>query len=215
MTRINILQIAETVVNIHHRQTRFPPAFSNAFWCILQLFINEKRNNLCSIHTRITSSIFHDIFSSSVASVAKLGHPDTSTMPRVNKLETWEVFVHKSTPHNRHHKHQARSFVVKKYFQPEVEFTILGAEWVLQGRHPVGYWGEALKGGQWPHCPLAFWTVILWRLFSHTYTWSKLKPLWPTAQAQYDPLFPPFSTPAQFLWPEAQAGESSCLSSCP
>ena len=37
-------------------------------------------------------------------------------MPRVNKLETWEVFVHTSTPHNRHHKHQARSFVVKKKY---------------------------------------------------------------------------------------------------
>ena len=76
-----------------------------------------------------------------------------------------------------------------KYIQPEVELTVLGAEWVLQGRHPVGYWGEALKGGQWPHCPPAFWTVTLWRLSTHTYTWSKLKPLWPTAQAQYDPLF--------------------------
>ena len=76
-----------------------------------------------------------------------------------------------------------------KYIQPEVQLTVLGAEWVLQGRHPVGYWGEALKGGQWPHCPPAFWTVTLWRLSTHTYTWSKLKPLWPTAQAQYDPLF--------------------------
>ena len=91
------------------------PAFSHAFWCILQLVIHEKLNNLWTLHTRITWSIFHDMFSSSVASVAKLGQtPDTSTMPRVNKLETWEVFVHKSTPHNRHHKHQARSFVVKK-----------------------------------------------------------------------------------------------------
>ena len=51
------------------------PAFSHAFWCILQLVIHEKPNNLWSIHTRITWSIFPDIFSSSVASMGKLGHP--------------------------------------------------------------------------------------------------------------------------------------------
>ena len=51
--------------------------------------------------------------------------------------------------------------------------------------------GRLLRRGieGWPHCPPAFWTVTLWRLSTHTYTWSKLKPLWPTAQAQYDPLF--------------------------
>ena len=130
-------------------------------------------------------------------------------MPSVNKLETWEVFVHKSTPHNRHHKHTARSFVVKKIFSTRGRIYDFGC-WMSFTRQASG---RLLRRGieGWPVATLS--TSFL---DSHSLTpfltYIHLEQIKTFVTYSTSTVWPPFSTPAQLLWPEAQAGESSCLS---
>ena len=187
------------------------PAFSHAFWCILQLVIHEKPNNLWSIHTRITWSIFPDIFSSSVASVGKLGHPwhlNNASCKQARDMRS--LCSHINTPQSSSQTPSTKFCRQKKIFSTRGRIYDFGC-WMSFTRQASG---RLLRRGieGWPHCPLAFWTVTLWRLSTHTYTWSKLKPLWPIAQAQYDPFF---NTSTIFVARSTSGWGQLPLSSCP